>query len=62
MCSLNEPFLKGFSQNNKGPTKLMKNWWVDEDKIFKQGQKAYPHTRVQGTIQNVDSDVEPIIW
>jgi hypothetical protein len=41
-CSLNELFLKGFSQSNKGPTKLMKNWWVDEDRPFKQGQKLIP--------------------
>jgi hypothetical protein len=25
-------------------------------------EEAYPYTRVQGTIQNVDSDVELIIW
>jgi hypothetical protein len=42
MCTLNEPFLKGFSQRNKGPTKLMKHWWVDEDKTLKQGQKLVP--------------------
>jgi hypothetical protein len=42
MCSLNDPFLKGFAQNNEGPAKLMKNWWIDEDIIFKQGQKLIP--------------------
>jgi hypothetical protein len=39
-CALNEPFLKGFSQGNKGPVKLMKHWWVmrmrpsNKDKIW----------------------------
>jgi hypothetical protein len=40
--SLNEPFLKGFTQDSKGPTKQMKHWWVDEDETIKQGQKLVP--------------------
>jgi hypothetical protein len=41
-CVLNENFLKGFAQNNKGPAKFMKNYWVDEEKVFKQGKKLIP--------------------
>jgi hypothetical protein len=31
-------------------------------KKFQEMIEAYPHTRFQGTIQNDDNLVEPIIW
>jgi hypothetical protein len=36
-CSLNEPFLKGFSQVIKVTVNKMKHWWVEKDETLKQG-------------------------
>jgi hypothetical protein len=43
MCSLNNPFLKVFSQNKKGPTMLIKTWWVDEEKISRNDRSLSSH-------------------
>jgi len=45
--ALNEPFMKGFLQGNKGPMKLMKHWWDDEDETLKQGHKSAPTHRLK---------------
>jgi hypothetical protein len=35
--SLNEPFLKRFNKDTKYFSKLMEDWWINEDRKFKQG-------------------------
>ena len=40
--SLNEPFLKGFTQESKGPKNEMKHWWENEGETLKQGKKLVP--------------------
>jgi hypothetical protein len=44
-CSLNEPFLKGFSQASKGPAKKMKHWWDDEYFFSKRRTLTSPERR-----------------
>jgi hypothetical protein len=46
---LNEPFIKGFSQESKGLENKMKQWWVDEDETLKKGQKLVPTHRLKNT-------------
>jgi hypothetical protein len=59
---LNEPFLKKFGEDNKYFEELMEDWWCDEERKVKKGERLIPFTGTQETLQDVEYYDMSIVW